>query len=168
METTTGFPAGEESWPGIPVNPSDLPTDQVTLEESQVYPAILEKVAVSMKPSKRGVLYCAVQVSIPSGDYEGIILMQNYLPLPIGTHPNASKKEKVFAQNTSASFARFAKSFKINKMLPPVNLARPETVQAFQDEIAKFYGNSGKIMVQNQEFPEGSGRRRSSVSDYVF
>ena len=72
------------------------------------------------------------------------------------------------AQNNNAAFSRFAKSFKISGPIPPVSLEHPESIQAFQDHISKAYGNRGKFMVQNQEFPQGSGRMRSSISDFVF
>ncbi len=160
--------AFDEEFQGIPINPADLPTDGVTMEESQVYPAILEKATVSMKLSKKDVLYCAVQVSIPDGDYEGMVVSLNYLALPIGLPADASKKEKIHAQNLGAPFARFLRSFKITAIMPPVSLGRPDSLQAWQDWVAKAYGNRGKIMIKNQEFPEGSGRMRSGISDFVF
>ena len=150
---------------GIPVNAADLPTDQVVLEESQVYPVTLDRVAVSLKLSKRDVLYCAAQTTVASGDYEGVPLGINYLPLPVGTHPNASKKEKIQAQNISAMFGRFCRCFGVKGIIPPVSLDDPESIQAFQDFISKFYGNQGKVMVKNQEF---NGRDRSGISDFLI
>lgn len=169
-ETTTGgFDAeGGEVWQGIPVNAGDLPIDAVQMEESQVYPATLEKVVVASKLSKRGVVYCAVQVSIPEGDYEGMTVALNYLPLPIGVRSDATKKEKIAAQNQSAAFGRFCRSFKITGQVPAVSLASAESINRFHDFMSKFYGNRGKVMIRNQEFPEGSGRQRSGISDFVF
>lgn len=153
---------------GIPINAGDLPIDTVKLEESDVYVGTLEKVVVSARPSKNGVLFCAVQCAVSQGDYEGVTVTINYLPLPIAVHPNASKKEKIYAQNTSAAFGRFCRSFKIKGEIPKVSLSDSESVQRFQEFISKFYGNEGKFMIRNQEFPEGSGRMRSGVSDFVF
>lgn len=158
----------DEEFQGIPINPSDLPIDAVTMEESQVYPAILEKATIAMRLSKKDVLYCAVQVSIPDGDYEGMIVSANYLALPIPLRPESTKKDKIHATNIGAPFARFSRSFKLPGGMPQVSLARPDTVQAWQKWIAKAYGNRGKIMIKNQEFPEGSGRMRSGISDFVF
>lgn len=153
----------------IPINPGDLPTNEITLEESQIYVGSLDRVAVSMKLSKKGVLYCAIQCTVTEGDYEGMGVGTNYLALPIAVRPDASKKEKIYAQNTAnAKFGRFCRSFKIKNELPPVRLEDPESIQRFQDAIAKNYGNIGKFQIQNQEFPEGSGRQRSGISDFVF
>lgn len=152
----------------IPINAGDLPVDTVLLEESGVYPCTLERATVSMKPSKKGVLYCAVQVSVTEGDFEGQMLTINYLPLPVAVGPDASKKERILAMNVSAPFGRFCRSFKITGVIPSVSLSNPDSIRNWQDWIEKFYGNNGKVTIRNQEFPEGSGRQRSSLSDFVF
>jgi len=153
----------------IPVNAGDLPVNEITLEESVVYVGSLDKVAVSMKLSRKDVLYCAIQCTVTEGDYEGMTVGTNYLALPIYVHPNATKKEKIYAQNTAnAKFGRFTRSFKVKGEIQYVKLADPESVQRFQDWMGKHYGNTGKFMIQNQEFPEGTGRQRSGISDFVF
>lgn len=157
-----------EEFEGIPVNLSDLSVDAPVMEESQVYSAVLEKVAVSMKPDKGGRVFCSVQCSIPDGDYEGYVVQTNWLVLPYGVRPDASKRAKIQQQKDCAPFTRFARSFRITGTPPVVSLGRPESIQAFQDWIAKSYGNRGKIMIQNQEFPQGSGRKRSGINEWIF
>jgi len=152
----------------IPINVGDLPIDTVLLEESGVYPAALERATVSMKLSKKGVLFCAVQVSVTEGDFEGQMLTINYLPLPVAVGADATKRERIQALNQSAAFGRFCRSFKITGAMPPVSLTNPDSIRAWQDWIEKYYGNNGKVTVRNQEFPEGSGRMRSGLSDFVF
>ncbi len=170
MEINTGFAPTPEFEGGIPIRAGDIPTETVTLEESLVYLGSFGKIAVSSKLSKKDVLYCAVQCTVSAGDYEGMTVTINYLPLPVAAGPNASKKMKIQAQNTSAAFGRFRKSIKIpdSAVIPTVRLSEPQTIQAFQDFMAKYYGNSCKFMIKNQEFPEGSGRKRSGLSDFVF
>jgi hypothetical protein len=151
---------------GIPINVGDLPVNEINLEESQIYSGSLDRVAVALKESKRGLLYCAVQCTVTEGDYEGMTVGTNYLALPIGVRDDASKKEKIYAQNNAnAKFGRFCRAFKIKGEAPAVSLSNPDSIQAFQDWIAKSYGNVGKFQVQNQEF---NGRMRSGIADFVF
>lgn len=148
----------------IPVNAEDLPLETALLEESEVYTAEFTKFALAMKLDKQGGMYGAAQFVVTDTDYEGQTLMLNWLPLPTSVHPDASKRERIAAQNRSVTFGRFCKAFKITGRIPSVNLHDSDSMSAFQDWISQFYGNTGKITVRNQEF---NGRLRSGVNDFL-
>lgn len=152
----------------IPINAGDLPIDTVTLEESNVYTGYLRRASVSPKPDRNGNVFCALQLEVAQGDFEGVTVQMNYLPLPQALSSDMTKAQKIKAQNLSAPFGRFCRAFKIHGMIPPVSLTDPRSVGIFQEWITQFYDSIGKFTVRNQEFPEGSGRMRSGVSDFVF
>ena len=152
----------------IPINAEDLPIDSVPMEESSVYNGYLRKATISPKLSKKDVLYCALQLEVADGDYEGRTVMLNYLPLPVGISPDASKAQRIKIQEQNQAFGRFVKAFKISGRIPSVSLSNPDSLTAWQAWIEPFYDKVGKFTIRNQEFPEGSGRLRSSVSDFVF
>lgn len=152
----------------IPINTGDLPIDAITLDESNVYNGYLKRATVSPKPNKSGAVYCAIQLEVADGDYEGMIVMMNHLPLPVPITPDMRKSERIKAHNQAVSFGRFVRAFGINDALHYVSLSDPESIREWHEWIEKFHGNSGKFTVKNQEFPEGSGRLRSGVSDFVF
>lgn len=149
----------------IPVD--NLPLEQVTLDDSLVYNVTLEKSTLA-KVDKAGDPFCNLQLQVVDGDYEGKTVMMNYLPLPIAVADTATKAVRIKAQDKSANFARFCKSFGIREPMPVVDMADADSKQRWQDWIAKFYGNTGKITIRNQEFPEGTGKLRSGVNDFVF
>jgi len=152
----------------IPVGSGDLPIDTPPMDESQVYTGSLMRVTLSPKLDKRGGMFSAVQVEVLEGDFEGFTVMQNYLPLPVAVDESMPKAERLRAMARGVSFERFCRAFGIKGAMPIPRLGDSESCTAWQDWIATFYGNNGKFTVKNQEFPEGSGRQRSGVSDYVF
>lgn len=152
----------------IPVNPGDIPIDSVALEESAIYTIELRKLTVSPKPDKNGNVFCQVQSSVAEGDYEGQPLSANYIPMPQHWDDSMSKSEQIRRKNLSVAFGRMCRTFKIDTPVPPVNLGNPDSLRAFQEWGEYHYGKLGKCSVKNQEFPEGSGRLRSSISDFVF
>ena len=152
----------------IPINAEDLPIDTVPMDESSVYTGELTKATLSPKLDKRDDMFCAVQVAVMEGDFEGRTVMLNWLLLPIPLSPDMNKRERVQAIDKSTSFGRFAKSFGIKGKIPSVDIRNSESVSEWQDWISQFYGNQGKFTVRNQEFPEGSGRMRSGINDFVF
>lgn len=152
----------------IPVNLEDLSLEAPTLDESEVYSGELVKVALSPKLSKNGVMFCAIQVVVNDGDYEGNTVMLNYLPLPIARTPQMSKRDAIYAQGISAQFARFCSAFKIKGSMPPVrSLDDAESVAIWSEWANQFVGHVGKFTIKNQEFPEGSGRLRAGISDFI-
>lgn len=153
----------------IPVNPGDLPIEGVTLEESEVYNVEFKKAAVSPKLSKRGVPFCMLQFEIVDGDYEGVTVSMNYMPLPLVVAPDAKKRDQVQAHERSWQFGRFAKAFGIPKSEAfAMTMLTAQSMAEWHEKIQEHYGNRGKITIQNQEFPAGSGRKRSGVNDFIF
>lgn len=154
---------------GIPVNPSDLPIDNVTLDDSRPWRGKLDKVTLALKTDTNGHFYVSVRVSIvEDDDYEGLPVGRNYLALPIGVPDSAPKKVKIALQNHNAPFARFARQFGINKPMPVITDIRDsEARQALADYFQQFEGNVGSFTVENREFPEGSGRITTSIRDFV-
>jgi hypothetical protein len=150
----------------IPVGSGDFPIDVPALEESGVYTVRLMKVALSPKLDKRDLMYCALQTEVAEGDYEGYVLMRNYLPLPIAVPESASKAAKFQAQRISVDFERFCQAFKIKSAMPVVKGVNDTEGKALWHEwISQFYGNIGKVTIQNQEF---QGRTRSGINDFVL
>lgn len=152
----------------IPIGINDLPIDTVPLSESDVYSGVLNKSTISPKLDKKGNIFASVQIEVSLGDFEGRTVMLNYLPLPVPIREDMSKGERIRAQDRAVAFARFCRAFRITGNMPSVSFAAPDSITAWQEWIEKFYGNNGKFTVKNQEFPEGSGRLRSGVNDFVF
>lgn len=152
----------------IPVNLEDLPIEGTPLDESEVYTGELVKSTVSPKTDKRGNVFVNLQVVVTEGDAEGKTVMLNYLPLPVPMLEEMTKRDKMRAEDISVAFARFCRSFGIRGRMPQVDLSDPESIGVWQDWISQFYGRIGKFTVKNQEFPEGSGRLRSGISDFLF
>ena len=152
----------------IPTNVEDLAVDTVPLEESAVYSGLLRKATINPKVDKNGYIFAALQLEITDGDYEGRTVMMNYLPLPTPFTDDMSKAERIKAQDKSTTFARFCRAYGIKGKMPAVALHDRDSIASWQEWVTRFYGNNGKFTVRNQEFPEGSGRLRSGVSDFVF
>ena len=152
----------------IPINPGDLPIDGINLEESVVYTGELRRATISPKLDRNGNVYCAVQLEVADGDYEGMNVAMNYLPIPNPISEDAPKRDRIKAHNQAVSFGRFCRAFKIDGAMPAVKAGDSESYNRWQDWVSQFYGRTGKFTVQNQEFPEGSGRMRSGVRDFVF
>ena len=152
----------------IPIDINDLPIDTVPLDESAVYTGILKRATVSPRPDKNGYAFAAIQLEVTEGPYEGRTVMGNYLPLPVSIHEDMSKAERIRAMDKSVAFARFCRAFRVKGTMPPVSHADPTSLADWQEWITQFYDNTGKFTIRNQEFPEGSGRLRSGVSDFVI
>ncbi len=152
----------------IPIGLSDLPIDTVPRDESLIYHGTLNRATVSPKLDKNGYAYASVQVEITEGDFEGRSVSMNYLPLPVALSPDMTKSQRIRALDKSVSFARFARAFSIHGNMPAVDHSDPDTISMWQEWVEKFYGNGGKFTVRNQEFPEGSGRMRSGIADFIF
>lgn len=152
----------------IPINPEDLPTEAPTLEDSAVYNVVLKKFVINPRRSKEGtgVIFGKVTCEVSDGDFEGATLMSNYLPLPIGS--DGTKRGDFLAQKNNAQFGRFCATFRIKGQMPAVDLNDASSVEAFNDWISQYYEASGKVTIRNQEFPAGSNRYQSGISDYIF
>lgn len=153
---------------GIPVDPGSLPIEGVVLDESLIYAGALKRATVAPKLSKGGLMFCGITCEVMEGDYEGVSVSMNYLPLPIplGNNPNAA--QKVQAQQASFMFGRFAIAYKLKGTMPRVSLANAESLARWQDWMSQFYNNIGKFTVQNQAFPEGSTTMRSNIRDFII
>jgi hypothetical protein len=151
----------------IPINLDDLPIDTVAMDDSQVYTGEFTKSTMSPKLDKSGNMFCAIQVAVTEGDFEGRTVMRQWLPMPVAISADMTKRERILAQDRSVTFTRFCRAFGIKGKMPSVALDA-DSVSTWQDWISQFYGNLGKFTVQNQEFPEGSGRVRSGINDFVF
>lgn len=145
-----------------------LPIESVVLDESLVYVVSLTKATLSPKIDTGGRMYCSLMTEVVQGDYEGKAVGTNWLPIPYPISDTASKKDRYKWQDTVNTFARFCRSFKIKDQMPEVDLIDPDSKQRWQDWIEKSYGNVGKVTIQNQEFPKGSGKLRSGINDYVL
>lgn len=153
----------------IPVNLNDLPIDSAVLDDSSVYTGELTKATLSPKRDKNGNAYCAIQVAITEGDFEGKTVMRNYLALPTAITEDMTKRDRIKAQDNAVAFARFARAFGLKGNMPGIGATfDASNVESWQSWIALAYGNTGKITVQNQEYPEGSGRMRSGINDFIF
>ena len=157
------MPAGH-----IPVGSGDLPIDVTPLDESAVYEGVLKKATLSPKTDKNGNMFCQLQLEVASGDFEGKTVMMNYLPLPTLVTSDMSKGERIKAQDRSVAFERFCRAFKISGKMPAVSHSDVDSLNAWQDWASQFYESQGKFTIRNQEFPEGSTRLRSGVSDFIF
>jgi len=149
----------------IPVNARDLPISAPVMEDDRVYMVELRKFTVSPKLSVKGVLFGAIQCYVPEGDYEGMTISMNYLPLPIYLTADATKGQKTQAQINNAPFGRFANAFKVDGAAPSVTLSDADSIQRFMEWIERAYGNTGKVTIQNQEW---QGNMRSSIRDFVI
>lgn len=152
----------------IPVNASDLPIDTPALDESLVYDVSLKKVVVNPTRAKNDVVFCKVTFEVTGGDYEGALLNLNYLPLPLPVDSGMTRGELFRANRNNVPFGRFARAFKIDGTVPEVDLLDQQSISDFQDWIAQFYESQGKVTIRNQEYPEGSGKMRSGVNDFIF
>ena len=153
----------------IPINPQDLPIDTTPLEESNVYTGYFRRATVSPKPSKGGLVFAALQFEVAEGDFEGRTVMMQYMPLPVKVTDTMNKAQRIRAIDaTHVPFGRFARAFGIkSNNMPEVTLAAPDSLGRWQEWISQFYDQTGKFTIRNQEFPEGSGRLRSGVNDFV-
>lgn len=150
----------------IPTNAGDLPIEQVVLDDDVAYPVELEKVTLSLKTDKNGLLFCALQVAVIEGDYEGSRLMRNYLRLPVPIYADMRKKDRIAAQNNSADFGRFCRAFKIKGQVRYVTDVRDESErEAFTEWMSANIGNTGQVTVDNSEW---QGRMRSAIKDFVL
>ena len=152
----------------IPINPEDLPIDTVAMEESNVYTGFLRKAVVSPKPDKNGWVFCALQIEVAEGDYEGRTVGMKYLPLPGEITEGMNKAQRIRAMDKAVSFGRFCRAFTVKGRMPIVSFSEPDSIQEWQTWIEQYYDNQGKFTVRNQEWPEGSGRVRSGIADFVF
>jgi len=158
----------------IPVNAGDIPIDVVTMEESGIYNGILRQVVINPKLSKKQQLvFCMAHIEVADGDYEGRTVNHNYIPLPINVTQDMSKAQRIRAMDISTAWGRFQNAFRITGDIPTLPLVgyekflqNAEGIRAWHEWVSKFYGNQGKFQIRNQEFPEGSGRMRSGVSDF--
>lgn len=156
----------------IPVNPEDLPTSSALLDESEIYQVALKRIAISPKADKNNKAYCAVMVEVVSGDFEGATLVKNYLQMPWYLRPEVMTKRELYAATKQTEqFGRLAKCFKFKGSLPPELIPGAdnyEAVRAAWDEYFKmFYDNVGSVTIENSEFPQGSGRKRSALLDFI-
>lgn len=150
----------------IPVD--NLPIDSTPMDESSVYKAGLDKVTLSPKLDKSGGIFCAVQVVVNEGDFEGRTVRSNWVPLPMAVPEDATKRDKILAADRAVMFGRFCRSFGIRGNMPEVRLVDSESVTAWNEWIGKFYGNVGRVTIRNQEFPSGSGRMNAGINDFIF
>lgn len=155
---------------GIPINLGDLPVEVIDMEESGVYSVKLKACDLADNLSKKGVLFCKPQFEVISGDYEGYTVFLNYLPVPVPV-PDEPKSDKIKAINNNAQFAKMCAVFGIKGNMPPVratDLASRRNWQEWMNQFTGDNGVTGKITITNQEFPEGSGRKRPNVRDFVY
>jgi hypothetical protein len=138
------------------------------MDDSAVYHGEFVRAALSPKLDKNGNTFCSIQVAVLEGDFEGRTVNRNYLALPVAIHQDMSKRERIKAQDLAVSFARFCRAFGIKGKMPAANLGNAESTAEWQEWISQFYGNTGRFTVQNQEFPENSGRMRSGINDFIF
>jgi hypothetical protein len=153
---------------GIPVNMGDLPIDSAAMEDDKVYNGELKKITLARKKDKNGKTYCALQIEVVDGDFEGYTVMRNYLPLPIAVTEDMNKAQRIRAQQTSVDFGRFARAFGLKGEMPHVDPFSDDSVANWQEYMDQFIGRTGKFTIENQEFPEGSGRQRPGIRDFVF
>lgn len=154
----------------IPVNAEDLPIDAVMLDDSLVYRMSLQKAMFPVKKSKKDVLFIGMSFQVVEGDYEGQTVNLNYMPLPVPVFEDMKKSDRIQAQNNSAAFGRFCRAFGIRGSLDElykVTLEDQDSQRAASEWFDKHIGKVGSVTIANQEFPEGSGRQRSSVKDFV-
>lgn len=149
----------------IPVGTGDLPIERQTLDDSKVYAARLERIALSPKTDKNGNVYCALQVEVTEGEYEGETLSRNYLPLPVAIDETMGKGQRIKAMNLGVDFQRFARAFGVKSAMPSVEAGDADSAQKWQEWANSFVGNVGKVTIENSEF---GGRMRSAVRDFVF
>ena len=153
---------------GIPVNPEDLPINNVLLEDDKIYEVELTKVAVSPKLSKRDKPYFAIQCVVTDGDFEGITLMRQYIEIPWKLDPDAPKRDRIQFQQSCRDLGRFCKAFKVKGQVVYADREDGSWRESFAEWLDSSVGNRAKVSIQNQEFPEGSGKFNSSINDFVF
>ncbi len=122
---------------------------------------IPKKAVINPKADRNGNTFAQLSIEVASGDFEGKTVQMNYLPLPKVVTEGMSKAERIKASDLGVPFQRFCRAFKITGHMPTDR-------EAWQDWISQFYESHGKFTVRNQEYPEGSGRMRSGVSDFIF
>lgn len=156
----------------IPVNTSQLPIEAINMEDDQIYHGELVKFVVNVgKLDKNGNAFGAVTCRVISGDYEGMSVQHNYIKLPVVPKPGASKGELIRAHNASVDFGRMCRAFKIDgtfQQVVPGSPDFPQQCAIFQEQIEAHYGKTGKFSIENREFPAGSGKKLSSIKDWVF
>lgn len=149
----------------IPTNAEDLPIDTVPMDDSKVYVGELRKFTCAMKLDKRGGMYASIQIEVTEGEFEGRTVMMNYLALPMKIDPDATRAERIKALDRAVTFGRFSKAFKVKGTIPYADGL--EGAQGWNNWMETFLGNGGKFTISNQEYPEGSGRIRSGIADFV-
>ena len=158
----------------IPVNLDDLPIDTIQMDESLVYKGELTRITLSPKPSKNNMIYCAIGITVTEGDFEGKTATSNYLPIPVSVPENATKKERIQILDNNQTFMRFVRSFGIGGKMPPVWVNEvggvdTDALQTWNDWASTYKGHSCRgFTIRNQEFPEGSGRLRPNIVDFVL
>jgi hypothetical protein len=149
----------------IPMGPEDLPIESTPLDDSLIYTGVIRAVNLSPKLDKRGNNYFSVQCEVlEPDDFAGKTVMHQYIPVPVELMENDDKATRMRKLDSSVSMGRFCKAFDI-KNPGVVEESGPERWNAI---LQANIGNVGKFSVRNQEFPEGSGRIRSSINDFVF
>ena len=148
---------------GIPINYGDLPTEGTVLDEGQPYRAELTKIALSLKRDKNNMMFCAVEVSVTEGDYEGKTLNRNYLRLPIAPR-DGSAKEMNRVKDMNEQFGRFCRAFKISGTPPELLFGDAESMARWHDFMSQFYGNQALVTIKNEEY---QGRVTSRLNDFV-
>jgi len=156
---------------GIPVNPEDLPIEAPYIDDtSAVYHVELNRI-VGPKADKNGLMFFGINTTITEGDYEGFMIGKNYIKLPIPMPPDAKKRERVQVDRHNSDFGRFARAFKPRGALAPLfnltTLNDSDAVARAREYLEQCIGNSAAVTVENSEFPQGSGKMRSAINDFV-
>ena len=141
--------------PRIPVNPTDLPTEVPPIEDGSIQDVVIKEFK-SKGTDKNDVEFGALRVEVLGGEWEGRTLYDYYVPYPIVTPPNASKAERQKLDFINVKMGRIAKCFNVK--------ARPDGFDPEED----LLGLTGKITIQNREYPEGSGTMRSGIGEYLI
>jgi hypothetical protein len=147
----------------IPLNYGDLPTEGTILTEGEPYRAELTRVAAAVKKDVSGHMYCAVEVCVVEGEYEGKVLNRNYLRLPVAPK-DSGVKEMNRVKDLNEQFGRFCHAFKITGEAPPLKFGDAESYARWHDWMSQFYGNQAAVTIKNEEY---QGRTTSRLNDFI-
>lgn len=139
--------------PKIPVNPRDLPTEFVILDDTLAYKAIVKELRVSDNPDKNGNLYLIGKYEITEPlQFRGKNITDHYIGMPGPLSTNMDSVERDNALSKAVKLGRLIRSagFKTS---------------ASEFDTDELLGATIEFDIKNQEY---QGRTSSKINNYLF
>lgn len=139
--------------PKIPINISDIPTEETPMEEGIVYKGFCKALALSDNPDKNGIMFLKARHEVTEpDDYRGKVVFDNYIPIPTEVDSAMDARSRQRAMESGIRLGRMLRSMGITG-----------SSDGFDTEEA--IGREVTFMIKNEEF---NGRNIPRVSEYLI